>query len=187
MAGAAGDNNGPPLDRLAIDREPKRLPQQVHRLDAAELDPRAEALGLLLQAHHEFVTVDAFREAGIVLDRGGCGQQPPRMFAGQDQRAQVGPRRIKGGGKASAARTNDSDFFHKDAQLSFDPRGWQAGSGSSASFSYGLRPRARTMIPRENDSLGSVLHSSLSCSRRRLLAPIRWTPTSRAKCSSTEF
>ena len=98
MTRSGGDDDGLRADRLAIDREPKRLPGQVHRLDGAELDPRAETLGLLLQAHHQFVAVNAFREAGIILDHRRRGQQAARLFAGQDQRAQVGPCRIKGGG-----------------------------------------------------------------------------------------
>src|ERR1039458_5319423 len=148
MVGAAGDDNGLRLDRLAIDREPKRLPGQVHRLDAAELEPRAEALRLLLHTHHQLVAIDALREAGIIFDRGRRGQQSPRMFAGQDQWAQVGSRGIKRGSQAGAARTDDSDFFHKDAQLNFDLRGWQAASASPASFSYGLLATARAKIPR---------------------------------------
>ena len=136
MAGTAGDDDDFSGDRLAIDGEPKRLPGQVHRLDAAELNPGAETLGLLLEARHKLVAIDAFREARIILNHGRRGQQAARLVAGQDERLQVGSRRIKRGRQASAARTDDNDFFHKDAQVNFGLCGWQAGSEDGGVMRY---------------------------------------------------
>ena len=73
-----------------------------------------------------------FREAGIILDDRGGGQQAARLPAGQDERAQVGAGGIERGGQAGAAGTDDNDFFHKDAQVSFATRGWQAVSAPSS-------------------------------------------------------
>ena len=103
MTGAGGDDDGLGSQRLPIHGQAKGLAGQVHRLDAAESDLRAEALGLFLEARHEFVAIDAFREPGVVLDHRGGGQQAAWLPASQDERAQVGAGGIQGGRQPSAA------------------------------------------------------------------------------------
>src|ERR1035437_6381357 len=93
MARPAGDDDSLRGKRFAIDGQAEGLPRHVHRLDAAELDPRA----------------DAFREAGIVFDDRRRGQQAARLGAGQDKWSQIGARRVESGGKAGATRTDDKD------------------------------------------------------------------------------
>lgn len=146
MARAAGDDDGLGGDGLAINGQPEGPAGQVHGLDRAELDARAEALGLLLQAHHEFIAIDALGEAGIILDHRCRGQQAAGLCAGQDKRAKVRPGRVKGSGQAGAARTDDNDAFHKEAQVSFGCRGWQVVSREAGLVSGGLAALARTMI-----------------------------------------
>ena len=82
MARPAGDDDSLRGKRFAIDGQAEGLPRHVHRLDGAELDPRAEAFSLLLHAHHQFIPVDAFRETGIVFDDRRRGQQAARLGAG---------------------------------------------------------------------------------------------------------
>ena len=159
MAGPAGDDDGLGLDRFAIHGQLERLPGQVHRLDGAELDARAEALGLLLHARHQLVAVNAFREAGIILDHGGGGQQAARVRAGQHQRAQVRPRGVKRGRQAGAAGTDDDDFFHRDAQLSCR-QAWQAadcvGASGDVRSVRSVRRRQERQERQERRSVRSV-------------------------------
>src|SRR6185312_4457276 len=68
MAGAAGDDDSFGLNLFAIDSQNKGLAGQVSCFHCAELDAGAEAFSLLLHADHEFISVDAFWKARVILD-----------------------------------------------------------------------------------------------------------------------
>ena len=102
MAGTAGDDDGFRFERLAINSQRKRLLQQIHRLHSAEFDTRPESLSLLLHPRHQFVAVNALGKTRIILDHACRGKQPARLNAGEHQRPQIRPRRIKRGGEARA-------------------------------------------------------------------------------------
>src|SRR6266581_4288973 len=71
--------------------------------------PRSGARGTL----HELRALDAFRETGIVLDVGRDHELTARDGAGDDERLEVRPRRIDGGGQARGARADDDDIVER--------------------------------------------------------------------------
>ena len=113
MAGSGGDDDGLGLNRLAVHGQYERAFGQIGRLQRAQgLDAGAEALGLLLHPHHQFVAVNPFGKAGKIFHRAGGGEQSARHQAGDGQRSEVGAGGVNGGGQARAARPNDDDLFH---------------------------------------------------------------------------
>ena len=61
---------------------------------------RAEALGLAPEHVHHLGTLDAVLEAGIVLDLGGDGELAAGLMALDQQRGEIGARRVERGGEA---------------------------------------------------------------------------------------
>ena len=75
------------LDRVAVDDELERLAGKIDAVEIAELDARAETLGLLLQILHQLEAVDALGKAGEILHDAGGGEQAARLRAGEHERA----------------------------------------------------------------------------------------------------
>ena len=69
-----------------------------------KLDAGAKTFGLLLHAGHQFIAIHALGKAGEIFDDAGGGQQPAGLRAGEDQRLQIGARRIKRGRPARRTR-----------------------------------------------------------------------------------
>ena len=72
-------------------------------------DLGAEPLRLRAHLGHELRTHDAVAKAGPVLDQRRQHQLPARFEPFDDERLQVGARRIQSGGQPGRARTDDDD------------------------------------------------------------------------------
>src|SRR5207245_11361006 len=77
------------------------------------------------KASNQFIAINAVGKTRVILDDGGGRQQSARVFASQDQRFQIGARGVQGGGPSRATRTDDDNFFHRAAKVSFSREGWQ--------------------------------------------------------------
>src|SRR5690606_22374078 len=82
----------------------------VH-LGAAEAG--AEVGGLLAQVVHEHEAVDAFGEAGEVLDLAGGGELAAGEGSLDDERVEIGATGVDGGGEAGATGADDDDVFDR--------------------------------------------------------------------------
>src|SRR5262249_47423263 len=80
---------------------------KVNAHDIAHDRLRAEALGLRLELVHHLRPQDAFLEARIVLHVAGDHQLAAGLLALEDHRAQIGARRVDGGGVAGWPRADD--------------------------------------------------------------------------------
>ena len=85
----------------------ERAGRQVDALDIDVDELGAEALRLLPEAAHELRSVDAFREARVVLDLAGEHQLTTGRGARDDDGLEVGARGVDGGGEAGRARADD--------------------------------------------------------------------------------
>src|SRR6185312_11951362 len=77
---------------------------------------RAEALGLVAEALHHLRPHHALGEAGVVLHVGRLLQQPAPREALDDERVEVGPRRVEGGRVAGRPAADDDhvlDLAHR--------------------------------------------------------------------------
>ena len=86
----------------------------VGELDLRRLvgdEARAESLGLVAHLLHEGGALDALREARIVLDVGRLLQQPAPEEALDDERLEVGARRVEGRGEAGRSGADDDDVL----------------------------------------------------------------------------
>ena len=92
------------LDRVAVDDELERLAGKIDAVEIAELDARAETLGLLLQVLHQLEAVDALGKAGEILHDAGGGEQAAGLRAGEDERREIGARRCRSRRSARRSR-----------------------------------------------------------------------------------
>ena len=132
VAGAGGDDHRFRLDRFAVHRQHKRLLGQIHFFHRAETGLGAKALRLFLHPRHQFKTVNALGKTGEIFHDAGGGEQSAGHFSCQDERREIGPRRVNGGGQPGAPGSDDDDFFHKDAQNSPSPGKLQARGNRAA-------------------------------------------------------
>ncbi|MNZ60980.1 hypothetical protein D3C78_790610 [compost metagenome] len=93
-AGAGGDDQRVAAVGAAVALEDERLAGQVDGVDVVEDDLGLEALGVLLHALHQHRTGQAVRVARPVVDFGGGGELSAGLHAGDQQRPEIGPRRI---------------------------------------------------------------------------------------------
>ena len=84
--------------------EAERAALQLGSVDLVKDDFRAETLGMLQKAFHQFGTLDAFREGGVVVHFRGGGELAALCHAGDDGGIQVGAGGIDGGGVACRTR-----------------------------------------------------------------------------------
>ena len=64
-----------------------------------------ESLGLLAHQVHQLRPLDSLGKPGEIVDGGRQGQLAAGLLALEDQRGQVGPRGVQGGGQARPTRT----------------------------------------------------------------------------------
>ncbi len=83
-------------------------------MTTAGVEFRAKALRLFAHVFDQFGAEDAVRKAGEILDHGGEAELPARLVAVDDQRLQIGARRVDGGGKAGATASDDDHVVHYD-------------------------------------------------------------------------
>ena len=76
--------------------------------DVARLVLGPETCRLLAHVVDEFRTLNAFGEAGEILDQSGKRQLSAGLVAFDNQRAQVGASRIEGSGESGASGTDDN-------------------------------------------------------------------------------
>jgi hypothetical protein len=97
------------------------LERALAEIDAGDLlgdDLGPEPQGLLAHAVHQLGPHDALRKTGEVLDLGGEHQLSAGLvaragrFTLDEQRGQVGPGGVDGGGEAGRARTDDDDVSY---------------------------------------------------------------------------
>ncbi len=84
--------------------------REVHTVDVGLKEVRAEATRLLLELDHQLRALDAFGEAGVVLDLGGDGELSAGLRAVDDEGFEVSARGVDGGGQARRPRADDDDF-----------------------------------------------------------------------------
>ena len=104
----------------------------------------AEPLGLGAHRGHQLRALDAVREARVVLDVARQHQLAARRRACEDDRLEVGPRRVDRGGQAGRAGSDDQELG-VDAALSARERSTARRSPSSARRArWRLAPRPRS-------------------------------------------
>ena len=106
--------------------DPERALGEVDPVDVDVDDARAEALGLGAHRGHQLGPLDAVRKARVVLDVAGQHQLAARRRAGEDDRLEVGARRVDRGGQAGRPGADDHDLG-VDAALAAGDGGWTAG------------------------------------------------------------
>jgi hypothetical protein len=111
---AGGDNDGLRSERLAgadSDLLDGAIEFQVG--DVLKQDFRTEALGLLLEGVHEIRSHDAFGETRVVFDVGGVHEFTAGLYGtGDQQRLQVGTRRVDSCRVTGRAGADDDDVPH---------------------------------------------------------------------------
>ena len=93
--GAGGDDHR--IADVEIPESPvsdKRPLPEIDRDDKIDDDPCPDVLGLLPHLLHQPRALDDLGKAGIVLDVGGDGHLPARLQPGDEERLQVGARRV---------------------------------------------------------------------------------------------
>jgi hypothetical protein len=115
-ARAGGDDDRLRDDLALVDVQGERTARKVHLLQAAAGELRGEAFRLPAEAFHHLRPEDALRESGVVVDIGGEHELAARHVSGivaaaalHDQRLQVRPGGVQGGGQAGGARPEDDD------------------------------------------------------------------------------
>ena len=92
---SSGDDHGvADIDIPQIACRNKRLLSQIERLDEVEDNPRADMLGLPLHLLHQPWTLDDLGKAWVIFDISRDRQLPSRLQPGDEQRFEVGARRI---------------------------------------------------------------------------------------------
>ena len=106
-----GDDHGvADIDVARIAGRDKRSPSQIERLDEVEDNPRADMLGLPLHLLHQPWALDNLGEAWVIFDIGCDRQLPARLQPGDEQRFEVGARRIDRRGIPGRTGAYDQDF-----------------------------------------------------------------------------
>jgi hypothetical protein len=106
-AGASGDDQRIAAVGRTVTNQGEGLAGQVHGIDVVEDDLGLEALGVLLHALHQCRTGQAVYIAGPVVDLGGGSQLATGLHAGDQQRLQVGARRVNRRAVTGRAGTED--------------------------------------------------------------------------------
>ena len=82
---------------------------QIDRGYFADHELRAETLGLAPEHVHHLGTLDAVLEAGVVLDLGGDGELAAGLMALDQQRGEIGARRVERGSEARGTGTENHE------------------------------------------------------------------------------
>ena len=120
--GAGGDDQRVARVGAAVTRQHEGTLRQVRLVDVVEDELGLEALGVGLEARHQLRTLDPVHVGRPVVHLGRCGQLSPLDEAGDQQRLQVGARRIDGGSVAGRAGAQDQQAgmtwgAHREALL----------------------------------------------------------------------
>src|SRR5439155_1008573 len=110
---AGRDDHGTALVHSLGSPDFERALREVHLRNVVVDEVRLEPLRLLAPELHQLGTLDALREAGIVLDVGRDHELSARDRARDHERLQVRPRRINRGGQARGARADDDDIVER--------------------------------------------------------------------------
>ncbi len=106
------DDQGARLNPLALDIDAERVARQLRIDNIAMHKFRAEILRLFSDVFDQFRTVDAFREAGKVLDQRSHGQLPAGIVPQHHERLQIGAGRVDRCRVAGATGTDNDDVSH---------------------------------------------------------------------------
>ena len=85
-------------------------------LDNAVLEARAEFFRLLLHAQDQVGAINAIRKAGEIFHSRGRGQLAAGESPLQDERGEVGPGSVDGGGESGTSGADDDDILHRGAK-----------------------------------------------------------------------
>jgi hypothetical protein len=107
---ARSDDQRLRLDLVLLGLEREGPLGEIDRVDPRAHKLRAETLRLLAELIHQLGALDAFGEAGVVLDLGRDRQLPAGLRPLDDERGHVGARGVDGGGESGGTRSDDDDF-----------------------------------------------------------------------------
>ena len=107
------ENQRARLAGAAARGDPEGRCLQVERRDVALHDLGSEPLRLRPHLGDQGRPQDAVAESGKVLHVGGQHQLPPGLQPFDEQRLQVGPRGVQGGGQSRRAGPDDDHFPHE--------------------------------------------------------------------------
>ena len=107
---AGGDDHGLGAVLGAAGPDAERALGEVDAIDVDVDEPRPEPLGLGAHRGHQVGALDAVLEARVVLDVAGQHQLAARRGAREDDRLEVGARRVDRGGQAGRAGADDDDL-----------------------------------------------------------------------------
>jgi hypothetical protein len=111
--GTGGDDERAGFVPVAIDEQTEGMLAEFGFDDGAVEVFGAEAFGLFLHILDEFGSIDAFGEAGKILDKSGERKLSAGLVAHDDEGLQVGARGVDGGSVSGATGTDDDDVSHE--------------------------------------------------------------------------
>ncbi len=121
--GAGGEDQGvADIDVARIAARHKRPPREIDRLNQVDDNPGPDMLGLLLHLLHQPRALDHLGEARVILDIGRDRQLASGLQPGDQQRFEIGARRINRCSVARRAGADDQDL----AVVAFGHRGFQS-------------------------------------------------------------
>ncbi len=111
LGGRAGrDDHRLGLDHLVVDDQLERSLAEAHLGHRAAHEARAEARHLAPEHVHHLGALDAVLEAGIVLDLGGDGELAAGFVPLDQQRTQIGARRVERRGQSGGTGAENYDL-----------------------------------------------------------------------------
>ena len=111
--GAAGDDEGPGFQPRAVHFDAGVGAGMLEFLDHAVLKARPEFFRLLVHPNDEVGSVHTLGEAGEIFHSGGGGELTAGLAAFQNERSEVGPGGVDGGGETGATRSDNNHIFHR--------------------------------------------------------------------------
>ena len=123
-AGAGRDDDGLGLVLVLSGANHERFAREVHARRVHVFNARAEPFGLLAKLDHEIGSHNAVGEARVVLDLSREHELAAVLSPRENQRREICPRRVDGGGQSGGAGSDDDDALHT---VAFDCRGRAPG------------------------------------------------------------
>ena len=121
--GAAGNDQSLGVNLLNAEMQQKRALAEIGAGEMRHAVFRAEAFGLLAHVLDQLRAQDAFGKSGKILDQRGHGELSAGLVAFDDQRLQVGARRVESGSVSGASGPDDdnvSSFAHGFSRCRLD-------------------------------------------------------------------
>src|ERR1700722_1822589 len=97
------------MNLLVAQMQQKRPLAEINASEMRHAILRAKTRGLLAHVLNQLRTQDALRKSGKVLDQRGQRKLPAGLVAFDDQRFQIGPGSVEGGGMSGAPGADDDD------------------------------------------------------------------------------